>query len=144
MPGVIQIGLAQPDIGAGQVLWTEFVMPAAVAAVDEMRLAEFPEQSVPGFVLRLARAFEQGTGGGTCFGVRPVQAMTDDRLVVPVEGVDDARRTVDIPAVAAVVLEQLLRIGCQPARCEHAGLDPRGFQVQQQPRPLEPVARVVP
>ena len=71
----------------------------------------------------------------------PVQTMSHHGVVVPVEGIDDARRAIDVPAVSAVLLEELLRIGRQPARREHPGLDPRRFEVQQQPRPLETVAR---
>ncbi|MNN15490.1 hypothetical protein D3C81_1285960 [compost metagenome] len=116
-------------------------MPAAVFAVDEMTVTEFPEQSVPVFVLLFTGAFEQRTGGGTGFTMGPVQAMADHRFVVPVQGVDNARRAIDVPAMEAIVLEQFLRIGDQPARREHPGSHPRSFEVQQQPRPLETMAR---
>ncbi|MNZ74141.1 hypothetical protein D3C78_925830 [compost metagenome] len=67
--------------------------------------------------------------------------MADHRFVVPVQGVDNARRAIDVPAMEAIVLEQFLRIGDQPARREHPGSHPRSFEVQQQPRPLETMAR---
>ncbi|MNP77700.1 hypothetical protein D3C76_1751760 [compost metagenome] len=56
--------------------------------------------------------------------------MTDHGFVVPVEGVDDARRAVDAPAIKAVLFEELLRVAGQPTRRQHPGLHPRRFEVQ--------------
>ncbi|MNI84014.1 hypothetical protein D3C73_1408780 [compost metagenome] len=67
--------------------------------------------------------------------------MANHRLVVPVEGVDQARRAVDVPAVAAVVLEEFLRVGGQPAWGEHAGAYSRSLEMQEQSSPFETVSR---
>ena len=141
MPGVIKVGLTGPDIGARTVLRIELVAPAAAFAVDEMAVAEFPKKSVPAFVLRIACAFKQRTGGGAGFAMGPVQTMANHGAIVPVEGVNNPRRPVDIPAVTAVVVEEFLRVGGEPARREHPGLNPRSFKMQHQPGPFETVAR---
>ena len=109
MPGMVKVRLSGPDVGTRAVLRIEFVIPAAITAVDEMTVTEFPEQPVPLLVLHFTRAFDQCTGGGTGFAMGPVQAMADHRFVVPVQGVDNPRRAIDVPAVTTVVLEELLR-----------------------------------
>ena len=61
------------------VVRAELVVPAAVDAVDEMGFAKLPEAPIPGFVVQLTGAFEQGLGGGAGFGVGPVQALAHHR-----------------------------------------------------------------
>jgi len=114
LPGMVQVRLATPDIAAGLVVWTEFVVPTAVNTVDELGFAKLPETPVPGFVVQLASAFEQGLGCGAGFGVGPVQAFTHHRALVPVEGVDNARGAIHGPGIFAGAGEQALGVDHQP------------------------------
>ena len=105
---MVQIGFARPDIGTWNVLRIEFVVPTAVAAVDEIHLAEFPEQSVPGFVLRITRAFEEGAGMVGAFG-------RQDLDVDPARGAVDGGEEV-LAAVLIGHLGQVLHIDVHEAR----------------------------
>ncbi|MNQ91045.1 hypothetical protein D3C85_1064090 [compost metagenome] len=137
---MIQVRLASPDLGARAIEGVEFVVPAAMGSVDQVAFAVFPETPVPGFVLRLARALEQGAGRRAGLAVNPMQALAHHRLVAPVEGVDQAWRAIDVPGVKTVAGKQSLRVNHQPARGRHARQNQRRLKVHQQPRPFKAMA----
>src|SRR5450830_1977464 len=106
LKGMIEVGFAAPDLCIGAIVLIQFVMPTAQFQVDEVHIDKIPEASIPGFVLRLAGAPEQGGGRGAGFGMGPVQALANHRAVVPVQRVDDARRAISVPAMAAGAVKQ--------------------------------------
>src|SRR5450830_1188916 len=122
LKGMIEVRFTAPDLGIGPIVLIQFVMPAAQRRVDEVHIDEVPEAPIPGFVLRLTRAPEQGRGRCAGFGMGPVQALADHRAVVPVQRVDDARRAISVPAVTTGAVEQTAGVVQQPIGGEQAGL----------------------
>ena len=70
-----------------------------------------------------------------------MQAFAHHGPVVPVQGVNNAGVTIDIPAMQAGTVEQLAGVFEQPGGRGQAALLARSFQVQQQARPFKGVTR---
>ncbi len=137
---MVEVGLAAPDARTGQQRRVEFVVPAAVGAVDEVTGDEVPEAAVPVFVLGFTGTSQQRRGSGTGLGMHPVQALAHHRAVVPVQGVDQPRRAICLPGVATGAVEQAPGGGQQGlGRRQLRPLQGR-LQVQYQACPFEGVA----
>ncbi|RMS25321.1 hypothetical protein ALP69_05479 [Pseudomonas syringae pv. aceris] len=141
MIGVIKVRLAGPYVCAGLVALVQLMAPTAMFVIDEQCLVELPETAIPVFILLLAGTLQQCGSSSGRFAVSPVQTMTDYRLVLPVEGVNDARGTVDIPTVPAGIGKQLAGVVQQPFGVGASGLTACSLQMQHQPSPLESMPR---
>ncbi|RMM28771.1 hypothetical protein ALP21_05426 [Pseudomonas savastanoi pv. phaseolicola] len=141
MIGVIKVRLAGPYVCAGLVALVQLMAPAAMFMIDEQGLVELPETAIPVFILLLAGTLQQCGSSSGRLAVSPVQAMTDHRLVLPVEGVDNTRCSIDIPTVLAGIGKQLAGVVQQPFGVGASGLTARSLQMQHQPRPLEGMPR---
>ena len=97
--GMIQVGLARPHGADDLIVLVQLMEPGAVLMVDQILVDVLPEGCVPILVHLLAGDGGQGGGGVHGFGERPVHAVGDDRLAVPVGGVGQTDGALGVPRV---------------------------------------------
>src|SRR5690625_3259114 len=97
-----------------------------------------PEHSEPAAVLTgpIRISLRQRRRCGQCLAEDPVQSVTDDRLAVPVHGVDQAGRAIDPPRIVQGSGEELSS-GWNKSGTASAG----GLQVCEQTCPLQSMPR---
>ena len=141
---MVQVGLTGPYRAGRTVVGIEFVVPTAAFKIDEMLGDEVPAAPIPLLEARLPRALQQGCCACAGFGVNPMQPGAYPWLIIPAEGVDEARLAIDAPRLCAGGVEQGAGTVDQPWR----GLEPAarqaGLQMKQKPRHSKACPGVVP
>ena len=85
--GMVQVGLARPDGTDDLVVFVQLVEPRTVLMVDQVFVNVLPEGRIPILVHLLAGDGGQCGRGVHGFGKRPVHAVGDNGLAVPIGGV---------------------------------------------------------
>ena len=107
LEGVVQVGLARPDRADHVVVLVELVEPGAALVVDDMFVDILGERGIPVGVHLLAGGRVQRGGSVQRFGQRPMHAIGDHGLAVPVGRVGESHGAVGVPCVGHGTREQV-------------------------------------
>lgn len=105
---MVQVGLARPDRADHVVVLIELMEPGTALMVDDVLVNVLGERGVPVGVHLLAGGRIQRGGSVQRFGQRPMHAIGDYGLAVPVGRVGESHSAVGVPCVGHGTREQML------------------------------------
>ena len=105
---MVQVGLARPDRADHVVVLVKLMEPGTALVVDDMLIDILGECGVPVGVHLLASGRIQRGGSVQRFGQRPMHAIGDHGLAVPVGRVGESHGAVGVPCVGHGTREQML------------------------------------